>query len=90
MYVKVILLNFFQWLDQICARVSDLGAFGDKRANHVLVNEYQPGQGIMVSVVSNRINYFSYYGTRIFVSHSTKYYICFIHIYFILTKRKEL
>ncbi|KAI0227891.1 Fe2OG dioxygenase domain-containing protein [Lamellibrachia satsuma] len=36
-----------EWLEQICGRVSDLGAFGDKRANHVLVNEYQPGQGIM-------------------------------------------
>ena len=81
-YVNVLLLNFFQWLDQICARVSDLGAFGDKRANHVLVNEYQPGQGIMVSVASNanRINYFSYYGTNIFASHSTKLYMFYTRL----------
>lgn len=30
-------------------RISDLGAFGDKMPNHVLVNEYIAGQGIMVS-----------------------------------------
>lgn len=29
-------------------RVSDLGVFGPNRANHVLINEYEPGQGIMV------------------------------------------
>lgn len=48
-----IFVDLFQWLEQICGRVSDLGAFGDKRANHVLVNEYQPGQGIMVNIVPN-------------------------------------
>jgi alkylated DNA repair protein alkB family protein 6 len=26
-----------------------LGLFGGKQPNHVLVNEYMPGQGIMVS-----------------------------------------
>ena len=90
MYVKVLLLNFFQWLDQICARVSDLGAFADKRANHVLVNEYQPGQGIMVSVASNRINYFLYYGTRIFASHSTKLFLFYTHLFCINEKERAL
>ena len=28
-------------------RVSQLGIFGGKAANHVLLNEYLPGQGIM-------------------------------------------
>lgn len=29
-------------------RISDLGVFGPYRANHVLINEYKPGEGIMV------------------------------------------
>ncbi|KAG8143648.1 hypothetical protein E2320_000842, partial [Naja naja] len=35
------------WLQCYVDRVSSLGVFGGKAANHVLVNEYQPGQGIM-------------------------------------------
>ncbi|XP_039180975.1 alpha-ketoglutarate-dependent dioxygenase alkB homolog 6 isoform X2 [Crotalus tigris] len=35
------------WLQRYVDRVSSLGIFGGKAANHVLVNEYQPGQGIM-------------------------------------------
>ncbi|XP_032083184.1 alpha-ketoglutarate-dependent dioxygenase alkB homolog 6 [Thamnophis elegans] len=35
------------WLQRYVDRVSSLGVFGGKPANHVLVNEYQPGQGIM-------------------------------------------
>ena len=37
-----------QWLSDCCERVTELGVFGDKTPNHVLVNEYTPGQGIMV------------------------------------------
>ncbi|ETE59856.1 putative alpha-ketoglutarate-dependent dioxygenase ABH6 [Ophiophagus hannah] len=37
------------WLQRYVDRVSSLGVFGGKPANHVLVNEYQPGQGIMNS-----------------------------------------
>ncbi|KAL7980716.1 hypothetical protein Chor_001870 [Crotalus horridus] len=37
------------WLQRYVDRVSSLGVFGGKAANHVLVNEYQPGQGIMNS-----------------------------------------
>ncbi|XP_015258308.1 PREDICTED: alpha-ketoglutarate-dependent dioxygenase alkB homolog 6 [Cyprinodon variegatus] len=35
------------WLQNLCEKISSLGAFGGNRANHVLVNEYGPGQGIM-------------------------------------------
>lgn len=36
-----------EWLMQYVQRVSNLDLFGDKKPNHVLVNEYLPGQGIM-------------------------------------------
>ena len=48
-------LNFMlnhnlQWLSEMCAKVSSLGIFEEKmQPNHVLINEYTPGQGIMVS-----------------------------------------
>ncbi|XP_068602789.1 alpha-ketoglutarate-dependent dioxygenase alkB homolog 6 [Brachionichthys hirsutus] len=35
------------WLRAYCDRVSSLGAFGGRTANHVLVNEYKEGEGIM-------------------------------------------
>ncbi|KAL0994647.1 hypothetical protein UPYG_G00125310 [Umbra pygmaea] len=35
------------WLQKYCERISALGAFEGKTANHVLVNEYKPGEGIM-------------------------------------------
>ncbi|KAL5962600.1 hypothetical protein TSMEX_009630, partial [Taenia solium] len=35
------------WLHRLMDRVSDFGIFGHNRANHVLINEYEPGQGIM-------------------------------------------
>ncbi|KAK6322574.1 alpha-ketoglutarate-dependent dioxygenase alkB homolog 6 isoform X1 [Coregonus clupeaformis] len=35
------------WLLKHCERISALGAFAGKTANHVLVNEYKPGEGIM-------------------------------------------
>ncbi|TGZ64718.1 hypothetical protein CRM22_006236 [Opisthorchis felineus] len=34
------------WLTKFVDRVSALGVFGSNCANHVLVNEYKPGQGI--------------------------------------------
>ena len=40
-----------QWLSDCCGNVAALGVFGDKTPNHVLVNEYAPGQGIMVNAV---------------------------------------
>ena len=36
-----------QWLRAPMDRVSELGCFGEVRPNHVLVNEYLSGQGIM-------------------------------------------
>ncbi|XP_063851341.1 alpha-ketoglutarate-dependent dioxygenase alkB homolog 6-like isoform X2 [Scylla paramamosain] len=38
------------WLQQHMDSIAELGAFGDKRPNHVLVNEYLAGQGIMPHV----------------------------------------
>ncbi|XP_060086523.1 alpha-ketoglutarate-dependent dioxygenase alkB homolog 6-like, partial [Heteronotia binoei] len=35
------------WLQAYTDKVSSLGVFGGKLANHVLVNEYRPGEGIM-------------------------------------------
>nr|XP_022903801.1 alpha-ketoglutarate-dependent dioxygenase alkB homolog 6 [Onthophagus taurus] len=35
------------WLDVYLDRVSKLNVFNGQRANHVLINEYLPGQGIM-------------------------------------------
>jgi len=36
-----------QWLACQCEKINRLGVFGEQGANHVLVNEYLPGQGIM-------------------------------------------
>ncbi|XP_064403385.1 alpha-ketoglutarate-dependent dioxygenase alkB homolog 6-like [Halichondria panicea] len=36
-----------QWLEDRGRRIASLGVFEDKVPNHVLVNEYTPGQGIM-------------------------------------------
>ncbi|XP_042296471.1 alpha-ketoglutarate-dependent dioxygenase alkB homolog 6 isoform X2 [Sceloporus undulatus] len=35
------------WLQTYTEKVSSLGVFGGEQANHVLVNEYRPGEGIM-------------------------------------------
>lgn len=35
------------WLQTYCQKISSLGAFSGKTANHVLVNEYKQGEGIM-------------------------------------------
>lgn len=36
-----------EWLQTYCQKISSLGAFSGKNANHVLVNEYKSGEGIM-------------------------------------------
>ncbi|XP_078287263.1 putative RNA/DNA demethylase ALKBH6 [Rhinoraja longicauda] len=36
-----------EWLDKYSRRISSMNAFSGKVANHVLVNEYNPGEGIM-------------------------------------------
>lgn len=38
-----------QWLDMHFQRLKELDIFDGKSPNHALVNEYLPGQGIMVS-----------------------------------------
>ena len=45
---SLLLFLYIQWLSDYCDRITSLGVFGDKIPNHVLVNEYIPGQGIMV------------------------------------------
>jgi hypothetical protein len=37
-----------QWLQTYAKKIADLGAFEGHIPNHVLVNEYEAGQGIMV------------------------------------------
>ncbi|XP_028679986.2 alpha-ketoglutarate-dependent dioxygenase alkB homolog 6 isoform X2 [Erpetoichthys calabaricus] len=36
-----------EWLETYTEKISLLSAFGGRHANHVLVNEYKPGEGIM-------------------------------------------
>lgn len=36
-----------EWLDKYSRKISSMDAFSGKVANHVLVNEYNPGEGIM-------------------------------------------
>ncbi|KAK7938323.1 hypothetical protein WMY93_001649 [Mugilogobius chulae] len=36
-----------EWLQTYCDKISSLGAFSGKTANHILVNEYKSGEGIM-------------------------------------------
>ena len=40
------------WLQSHCTSLQDLGLFSDptRSINHVLINEYQPGQGILAHV----------------------------------------
>lgn len=42
------------WLQRYVDKVSDLSLFGGLPANHVLVNQYLPGEGIMVTTLSPR------------------------------------
>lgn len=41
------------WLQRYVDKVSDLNLFGGLPANHVLVNQYLPGEGIMVTTHPN-------------------------------------
>lgn len=34
-----------EWLTECCKKTYDLGVFTDKMPNHILINEYLPGQG---------------------------------------------
>nr|XP_054758427.1 alpha-ketoglutarate-dependent dioxygenase alkB homolog 6-like isoform X2 [Lytechinus pictus] len=43
-----------KWLDVYANKIAELGVFGDHIPNHVLVNEYQSGQGIMVNKVREK------------------------------------
>jgi hypothetical protein len=36
------------WLDKYCTKLSDLQLFDSYKPNHILVNEYKPGQGILL------------------------------------------
>lgn len=36
-----------KWLEDCCSKVDDTGAFESSSPNHVLINEYKPGQGIL-------------------------------------------
>lgn len=33
------------WLAECCQKISALGVFAEKSPNHILINEYLPGQG---------------------------------------------
>lgn len=48
-FIKFHLL--FKWLQSYAEKIAGLGKFEDKIPNHVLVNEYTAGQGIMVGTV---------------------------------------
>ena len=48
-HIKYVVWYHLQWLSETCAKISSLGVFGERQPNHVLINEYTPGQGIMVS-----------------------------------------
>ena len=41
---------FLQWLQCCMDKVANLGIFGEKKPNHVLINEYKPNEGIMVGI----------------------------------------
>ena len=40
----------FQWLEKYCKKLGEFKVFEENTPNHVLVNEYLPGQGIMVNL----------------------------------------
>ena len=57
-----------QWLDIYARKISDLDVFDDHVPNHVLVNEYQAGQGIMVRHLS--INFGKFVTYCIIINHN--------------------
>ena len=56
---------YFQWLDNVNRKIAALGVFEDHIPNHVLVNEYLPGQGIMVCIDSSGLYYSPLRNSRI-------------------------
>ena len=46
------MIKKLQWLQFYVDTISALNLYGDdkRKANHVLINQYNPGQGIMVSL----------------------------------------
>ena len=47
--MSIVMILLTQWLQKCVDKVTSLGIFDDHHVpNHVLINEYQPGQGIMV------------------------------------------
>lgn len=40
------------WLNTCCENIFKLDVFGDKKPNHILINEYLPGQGICLEFYS--------------------------------------
>ncbi|MEE6490500.1 hypothetical protein FKM82_015895 [Ascaphus truei] len=61
------------WLQTYSEKISSLGVFGGKAANHVLVNEYHAGEGIMVSQTTRGLlgvpNAAPYFGPSFFQPH---------------------
>ena len=51
LYCWLLAALFLQWLLDCGSKISSLGVFEDRQPNHVLVNEYTAGQGIMVVIV---------------------------------------
>lgn len=54
MNVSFYFIYFFlnsQWLSKYVKKIEELKVFGEKvQPNHILINEYLPGQGIMVNI----------------------------------------
>ena len=47
------------WLNVYCKKVHDLNIFGDNFPNHILINEYKPGQGksqILLTILNFRFS----------------------------------
>lgn len=43
------------WLNEYCTRIFNLGVFETNRPNHILINEYLPGQGSKIKSIINKI-----------------------------------
>jgi len=59
--INAVYIVVYQWLTKYTDRISQLGVFDDKVLNHVLVNEYEPGQGIMVILSSISYSFSLFY-----------------------------
>ena len=65
------MIKKLQWLQFYVDTISALNLYGDdkRKANHVLINQYNPGQGIMVSLqlTHKQIFYFPILYSLIFI-----------------------